>query len=93
MFKLGFAALLGLALVAGCHNMNKDCCSGGGKMALKDADMCSHCEGMQHATKDGKCDKCGMALKDSCAKCAGTQITMPDGTCSGCGMVCSDKKS
>jgi uncharacterized paraquat-inducible protein A len=55
-----------LCVMTGCKS--KDCCgkctkpAGATTMAGADVDVCSHCPGVQHATADGKCEKCGMAL-------------------------------
>lgn len=50
-------------------------------------DACPMCPGVQKATADGKCEKCGMAvsMKDACGHCPGVQTVKADGTCSGCG--------
>lgn len=46
------------AMKGGAHGEAKGAMSG--KMA---ADACSHCEGVQTATADGKCPMCGMKVQ------------------------------
>ena len=58
-------------------------------------DACKMCEGVQHATADGKCPKCGMSVSamdkkagmgDACPKCEGVQTANADGSCPMCKM-------
>lgn len=68
MRNLMIVAALGMMLAGvGCKSsMHKDEASTQSSTPMKmDAgkDECPMCEGTQHANADGKCPKCGMALK------------------------------
>jgi uncharacterized paraquat-inducible protein A len=52
--------LSGMLAVVGCKSMDKTDSSEPKKMS---ADACSHCDGVQTATADGKCPVCGMKVQ------------------------------
>ncbi|MEO6434226.1 MAG: hypothetical protein ABIP55_00490 [Tepidisphaeraceae bacterium] len=67
MRKLLVTAMLGtMFIVVGCKDgkmwwdKDKDAKKADMEMSAKDA--CPHCPGVQSATADGKCSKCGMKV-------------------------------
>jgi hypothetical protein len=85
-------AVLGAALcvTVGC---NKDKSADDAKMMADD--VCTHCEGVQKATADGKCEACNMPVSaqrmsaDACSMCPGVQTATADGKCP----ICEAKKT
>jgi hypothetical protein len=64
LFALMLASLLTVAV--GCQNKDgtatNNSTNNSNKTEMTSADACSHCEGKQIATVDGKCPKCGMKV-------------------------------
>jgi hypothetical protein len=60
--------------------------------AGKDADVCTHCPGIQKANAAGMCEECavkGAAGEDVCTHCEGVQKANAEGKCP----VCTAKKA
>lgn len=98
-------ALLMVGVGIGCEKDKDDGSSrSGDSMKASSADACAHCPGVQKATADGKCPKCGMKVSsasssgaamtagaDVCTHCPGTQTATADGKCSACGAAVAAK--
>jgi len=65
MRKAIFGCMVAVLFVgAGCQDMNgNNKMNRSGDPKMMSADVCPHCAGVQTGTADGKCEKCGMAVK------------------------------
>jgi hypothetical protein len=68
MTKFLSVMAMGLMLAAAGCNKSAETAEGSAEAGSTDAamtDACSHCAGVQKATADGKCPKCGMPVATS----------------------------